>query len=171
MNIFKIIILSLALISLPASQSFAHDHCTVGPIEHLKNGSFKLNKKEGFSTEEMKLTDTIDLKLIDDSCEYSGQIYVFTIKEPRPKDHILGAEYKKAIEMLSLLEEKLPPEPRYDQAKKAITAYTNVMRNPELKTELVIERYDFDYHSYILVDADLYSYPATVEITLVKGPE
>lgn len=150
----------------------------------LNNGTFKLGKapeEQGghvVAIEYVQLTSNIDLYVESGGCDYVRRTYKFLVTETPPEYQISGSEYRKAIELLTLLEkdQKLKldiPDLKISEAKEVLQKYLDIVREPRLKEVLYIRNdVESKFSEMVWVDGYRYQDNTTVriEVTISAGP-
>lgn len=141
------------------------------PPAVLKNGGYRINKKERVSHEHATLSDTVRVDVEGKGCEYSVYDYRFTIARPMPDQWGIGREYTMAIDLLTLLE-KSQSELKFDHQKRALRAYRQLMVDPALNQEIRADRslLHAQFYDTVTVSGDLEKNPAVLVITTSSGP-
>jgi len=106
------------------------------PKAVFRKGGFKLNEKIGLATENIMLGESVSVRLEQTACEYLSQTYIFTLRAvPSDTDfgdtNIVGWQYRKAIELLSLLEANAVPKLSFTREKKALRDYEQLVADPK----------------------------------------
>lgn len=170
---FTFLILALFVAMMPlhviAEDYWTKNNCVLEPPKsRFNNGSFTLDKERGSAFERAQMNDSIAVSAESAGCEYSGITYTFYIKEKPVDIGIIGAEYRKAITLLSLLEKHMKAD--FAEEKNTLQNYLNLVANPKLKEELYIRQPHDQFYEKIWIDADLDKNPSKVIIRISRGP-
>lgn len=167
--------LCLAVLTvLPASAQadfWTENGCTLDkPQPVFKNGGFRLDAKQGTARESLKLSEDVTLRLEQSQCEYQTRTYTFILKEaPGDMDQV-GWQYRKAVELLTLLESKSTPKLKFADEKKALTSYSRLVADPKPEVEINVTPPDAGTPELITVADQVGQQDTRIAVKIWSGP-
>lgn len=172
-----ILYLLLGALSTSASADYRSDHgCVLDkPKAVFRKGGFKLNEKTGQATETIMLGESVSVRLEQTACEYLSRTYTFTLRAVSSDlafadTSFVGWQYRKAIELLSLLEAKSVPKLSFTREKKALHDYEQLVADPKEDVDINTLRPQQDNSEYISLRSQIGEKEAKIIIKMWSGP-
>jgi hypothetical protein len=163
--------LILAAPTIARADFWTENGCTLDkPQPVLKNGGFRLDAKDGTARESLKLSDAVTLRLEQSQCEYQTRTYTFILKEPPGDMDVVGWQYRKAVELLTLLENKSTPKLKFADEKKALTSYTRLVAAPKPEVEINVTPPDAETPELITVADQVGQQDTRIVVKIWSGP-
>jgi hypothetical protein len=125
------------------------------PAPVFKNGNFKLNEKTGLATETVVLNENLSVLLQQAACEYQSRIYTFISTENPPEINVVGWQYRKAIELLSLLEERSDPSLKFTNEIQTLRSYEQLVADPKDDVDLNTARPQSEIGEFISLRSEI----------------
>ncbi|MEE1657498.1 hypothetical protein VB618_14910 [Microvirga sp. CF3062] len=176
----RAVYLSLLLGMLPTTAwaDFWADNCPLDrPKPMFSNGGFRLNKSTGLATEIITLNKDVTLRLEQRTCEYLSRTYIFILKERQAETHVAGWQYKKSVELLSLLEKSSAAKLKFADEKldfadekKALDNYVQQEPLPKEGVEIDINDRPYDSYENISVDSQIGKKDFRIVVKISSGP-
>lgn len=145
--------LSLLCVGLPAdvrADYWSDNGCVLDkPKSVFRRGGFNINEKTGLATETLALNESVTVRLEQTACEYQSRTYIFISKEVRPDLNVVGWQYRKAVELFSLLEAVSNPKLKFAKEKQTLQAYEQLVSDPKDDVDLNAIRPQSDISEYI----------------------
>jgi hypothetical protein len=111
------LVLMLTMLPQSAQADFWTLNGCILPAPIFENGGFRFDEKTGKAQESLKLGESVTLWLEHSRCEYVNWVYIFVLKEAPDDTNVAGWQYRKAIELLSLLEAHSNPKQKLANEK------------------------------------------------------
>lgn len=166
--------LSVMLAMLPASAAadyWRDNQCTLDkPRPVLTGAGFKLNTRDGIATESLALGDGIVMRLEQSACEYLTRTYTFIMKQ-RPSDaDIVGWQYQKAVQLLSLLEERSNRKVRLTNEKRAVDQYSRLVVDPKEDVEINVKPPHDQFSEIVSIVSQVEGDETRIIVKVSSGP-
>jgi len=140
------------------------------PEPLLKNGGFRIDDRTGRAHESLKLGDGIVVRLEQSHCEYVSRTYTFILKPPPEDTDIIGWQYRKALELLALLEKRSSQKLKLGDERKALKAYADLVVDPKTDVEINIRPPHDQFYELISLDAQVRQQETQLVVTSKSGP-
>jgi hypothetical protein len=140
------------------------------PSPVLRRSGFHLNEVIGLATESVILDQNTVLRLEQTTCEYLSRTYTFILKDIQAKTNITGWQYRKAIELLSLLERRSTPKLKFTNEKKALTSYSQLVSLPQEAVDINIRQPFSQFYDLISVSTHISEDEARIIVKTWSGP-
>jgi hypothetical protein len=163
--------LSFSLLGTPtvASADYWSDNgCALDkPAPVFKKGNFKLNEKTGLATETVMLNENVSVLLEQTACEYQSRTYTFISKENAPEINVVGWQYRKASDLLSLLEERSDTTLKFTKEIQTLQAYEQLVADPKDDVDLNTARPHSDIGEFISIHSEIGEVRSEVGIKII----
>ncbi|MBF9234754.1 hypothetical protein [Microvirga alba] len=164
--------LVLGLLPTSAFADFWTDNeCTLAePQPVFKNGKFRLDREKGIAYESIALNKSIMLQLEQTACASVSHTYTFMLKERPTNTNIVGWEYGKALELLSLLEARSDPRLRFTAEKKALSSYAQLVLEPKQDVDINIRKPHDQFYELISIASQIHQDTTKIIVKVSSGP-
>jgi len=166
--------LSAALSMLPtgAFADYWTDHQCVleKPQPVFGKAGFRLDPKKGSATEAIALNENVSVHLEQRTCEYLNRTYTFILKEIPDDTNIVGWQYRKAIELLALLEARAGSRLKFDNEKKALDTYVQLVLSPREGEEINAVKPHDQFYELVSVSSRISEKDARIIVKVWSGP-
>ncbi len=166
--------LGVALGMSPASalaDYWCDNQCTLDrPRPALTNAGFRLDSREGTATESLVLGDGIVMHLEQSGCEYMIRTYTFNMKNKPDDTNILGWQYRKAVQLLSLLEERSNRKIRLADEKRALDQYSKLIADPKEEVEINIRKSHNQFSEVVSISSQIEGDETRIVVRVSSGP-
>jgi hypothetical protein len=167
-----IVVLLLGLLTTGVLADYWSDHgCVLDkPKAVFRKGGFKLNEETGQATETIMLGESISVRLEQTACEYLSRTYTFTLGKPPSDTEYVGWQYRKAIELLTKLEENSGPKLNFTREKKALHDYEQLVAIPNEDVDINTLRPQQDISEFISLRSRIGEKGTKIIVKMWSGP-
>jgi len=174
MPLTKLLICLAVLAVLPVSAQadfWTENGCVLDkPKPALKNGGFRLDPKQGTARESLQLGEDVTLRLEQAQCEYQTRTYTFILKKPPEDTNVAGWQYRRAVELLTLLEARAIPRQSFADEKKALKSYMDLVTLPKPDVDINVEEPHEQFYEQISVNAQVGQRDTRIIVKRWSGP-
>ncbi|MCB8822416.1 hypothetical protein [Microvirga rosea] len=140
------------------------------PEPVFAKGGFALDGSRRAARETLRLNGTVVVHLEQTQCEYRTQIYTFAIKGLPEETEITGWQYRKAVDLLSLLEARSIPKLKFTAEKKALRAYEQLVADAKPDVDINIRPPHDQFSELISVSAQTGGQDHRITVKIWSGP-
>jgi hypothetical protein len=166
--------LSVMLGMLPGNavaDYWRENQCTLDrPRPVLTGAGFKLNTREGIARESLALGDGIVMHLEQSACEYLTRTYTFIMKQRSSDTDIVGWQYRRAVQLLSLLEERSNRKVRLTEDKAALDRYSKLVVDPKEDVEINLRTPHNQFSEVVSIVSQVEGDETRIIVRVSNGP-
>ena len=152
-----------------AQEGETEEACTLDPPQTVfAKGDFKLDKR--VAREVLRLDRDVVVQLEQTQCEYRTLTYTFIAKGAPEDTDVSGWQYRRATELLAMLEARSVPKLKFAAEKKALKAYEQLVADAKPDVDINIRPPHDQFQELISVSAHVSERDTRIIVRIVSGP-
>ncbi|WP_230534637.1 hypothetical protein [Microvirga roseola] len=129
-----------------------------------------MDLQKGTAYESIALGNGIVLHLEQSACEYLSRTYTFTMKREPADMNVVGWQYRTAVQLLSLLEERSEPKLELAQEKKALSEYARLVVEPQDDVDLYSRHAHDGFPEVVSIASQTNGEEVRIVVKVISGP-